>query len=113
MIKQTHRETRTLTEFVTSVIFMSLQDHAQGKTFKKGVPKEEISRNSAKHRDAKKMKTGVVGKVREGGVVGEAETGDQRTDGRGGEDTLGHPQRHAAPCPRAPHDELHLLGLGG
>jgi hypothetical protein len=47
--KPWHTEALTLTELVTSVMFMSLQDNTQRKRFKKGVPKQEKSRNSSEH----------------------------------------------------------------
>jgi hypothetical protein len=77
-------------------MFMSLQDNTQRKRFKKGVPKQEKSRNSSEHttnpaawtsivtlqeRYAKKIEIRGGGgkKVREGAVVGVAESGDHGT----------------------------------
>ena len=47
--------------------------------------------------------------VQVGAVVGVAEAGDHGEGGRGGADGLRQPQRHAAPCPRAPRYALHPL----
>mgnify|MGYP006951661018 FL=1 len=47
--------------------------------------------------------------VQEGAVVGVAEAGDHGEGGGDGEDALRQPQRHAAPCPRAPRYALHPL----
>lgn len=74
------------------------------------VDKKRISKGGKRRLERETWKGG-SSRVPEGGVVGEAVGGGHGDDGGAGEDALRHPQRHPAPCPRAPHHILHPLLL--